>query len=108
MGNFLGDKYAFLRPQWETAQKIYDGAWLIADAGAGRNVFGPTDLSDQGVERLIDGVSTEFVENCDYDQSYSEPMRAELKKEGRQILENSFGMAENFLSRIANQYKLVV
>jgi hypothetical protein len=103
-----GDKYAFLRGQWESAQKIYDYMWMIEDVKAGRNVFGPTDLSDQGVERLIDGVNSAFVKNCDYEERYSEPMRAGLKREGRQVLESSLAMAKKFLSHIANQYKLAV
>jgi hypothetical protein len=84
-----GNKYAFLRGQWEVAQKVYDTMWLIADVKAGHNVFGPTDLSEQGVARLIDEVSSEYVDMCDCEKRYSEPMRAGLKREGREILESS-------------------
>ncbi len=71
-GRSWGDKYAFFRGQWESAQKIYDGTWIIEDVKARRNIFGPTDLSDQGVKRLIDGVSSAFVENCDYEAHCSD------------------------------------
>jgi hypothetical protein len=108
-GSTWGDKYGrLLRGQWETAQKLYGFQWIIEDLKAGRNVFGPTDLSDQGVQRLIDAVSSEFADYCDLEKVYSEAGRASLKREGRQVLENSLAEAATFIPHITNKYKLVV
>jgi hypothetical protein len=65
-------------------------------------------LSDAGLKRLIDNVNGAFVDMFDDKQSCSEPIRAELKREGRQVLENSFAMATDFLPHIVDKYKLVV
>jgi hypothetical protein len=95
------------RKQWESALKLYGLSWITAELKGGRNPLLSNPWNEDTMMQFIDVCSGIFVDEVDYNRNYSDAMRAELKREGLDILTNALNFSIEYFRHTQQSYKVV-